>query len=102
INEVLTHTDLPLEDAIELRNLSSQSVNLSGWWLSDDRGTLQKYQIPSGTTLPGNGYVVIYETHFTNRNEAAYPFALSSKGDEVVLSAASNGTLTGYRTSVKF
>jgi hypothetical protein len=102
INEALTHTDLPLEDAIELRNLTAQSINIGGWWLSDDKGTLQKYQIPSPTTLPANGFVVIYETHFTNRNEAAIPFALSSMGDEIVLSVSSNGLLTGFRTSVEF
>src|SRR5262249_32296440 len=102
INEVLTHSDLPLEDAIELLNLSAQSIDISGWWLSDDNGTLQKYQIPSPTVLPPHGFTVIYETHFTNRNEAAVPFALSSSGDETVLSAAANNTLTGYRASVKF
>ncbi|HEY2951408.1 MAG TPA: lamin tail domain-containing protein, partial [Verrucomicrobiae bacterium] len=102
INEVLTHTDLPLEDAIELQNLTAQPIDVGGWWLSDDNGTLQKYQIPSPTILPASGFTVIYETHFTNRNEAALPFALSSAGDETVLSAAANNALTGYRTSVKF
>src|SRR5258705_3192745 len=102
ISEALTHTDLRLEDAIELRNLTAQSINIGGWWLSDDNGSLQKYQIPSPTTLPANGFVVIYETHFTNRNEAAVPFALSSKGDEIVLSVSSNGVLTGFRARVDF
>ncbi|MEY2410199.1 MAG: hypothetical protein QOF48_2869, partial [Verrucomicrobiota bacterium] len=102
INEVLTHTADPLEDAIELRNLTGQNIELGGWWLSDDNGTLQKYQIPFGTILPANGYTVIYETHFTNHNDAAIPFALSSKGDEVVLSAAAGGSLTGFRTSASF
>src|SRR5262249_52772633 len=66
INEVLTHTDEPLEDAIELYNLTAQPIDLGGWWLSDDNGTLKKYQIPSPTILPAHGFVVIYETHFTN------------------------------------
>ena len=102
ISEVLTHTDEPLEDAIELRNLTGQDIDVGGWWLSDDQGTLQKYQLPFPTVVPANGYAVVYETHFTNRNEAAYPFALSSTGDETVLSAATNNALTGFRTSVKF
>jgi hypothetical protein len=102
INEALTHTDLPFEDAIELRNLTAQSINISGWWLSDDKGTLQKYQIPTPTTLPANGFVVIYENQFTNREIAAIPFALSSGGDEVVLSATTNNALTGFRTAVGF
>src|SRR5206468_10369267 len=95
INEALTHSDEPLEDAIELFNLTDQLIDVSGWWLSDDKGTLQKYQIPFPTTLPAHGFAVVYETHFTNRIEAAIPFALSSHGDEVVLSAATNNALTG-------
>ena len=30
INEVLTHTDLPLEDAIELHNLTGSPIDVSG------------------------------------------------------------------------
>lgn len=102
INEVLTHTDEPLEDAIELRNLTGEAIDISGWWLSDDNGTLLKYQIPFPTIVPANGFAVIYENQFTNREIAAIPFALSSGGDEVVLSAAANNALTGYRTAVDF
>jgi hypothetical protein len=100
INEALTHTDEPLEDAIELHNLSEEPVDIGGWWLSDDQGTLQKYQIPLSTVVPAHGFVVIYETVFTNRETAAVPFALSSQGDEVVLSACA--TFTGWRTRVDF
>lgn len=35
INEALSHTDPPLEDAIELRNLTAAPVDISHWWLSD-------------------------------------------------------------------
>jgi hypothetical protein len=102
INEVLTHTDEPLEDAIELRNLTGSAIDVGGWWLSDDEGTLQKYRIPVPTIIPPAGFVVIYENVFTNREIAAVPFALSSKGDEVVLSAYANNALTGYRARVDF
>jgi len=102
INEVLTHTDLPLEDAIELRNLTGSPIDVGGWWLSDDEGTLLKYQIPPPAVIPANGFLVVYENVFTNREIAAVPFALSSQGDEVVLSAYANNALTGYRTRVDF
>ncbi|MBN2508107.1 MAG: lamin tail domain-containing protein [Verrucomicrobia bacterium] len=102
INEVLTRTDAPLEDAIELHNLTSQPVDIGGWWLSDDTSTLEKYQLPSPTVLPPFGFVVFYEESFTNAELAAMPFALSSGGDEVVLAAAVNHTLTGYRARVQF
>src|SRR5262249_46385447 len=35
INEVLTHTDLPLEDAIELYNPNPFPTNIANWWLSN-------------------------------------------------------------------
>jgi hypothetical protein len=102
INEALTHTDEPLEDAIELRNLTGVPIDVGGWWLSDDNGELRKYQIPSPKIVPANGFVVIYENVFTNAELAAVPFALGSDGDEVVLSAATNNTLTGFRSAVDF
>ncbi len=102
IHEVLTHTDLPLEDAVELRNLSAGAVDVGGWWLSDDDGALTKYQIPAPNIIPPGGYLVVYENALTNAETAAIPFGLSSLGDEVVLSASTNGRLTGWRARVDF
>lgn len=105
INEALTHTDPPFEDAIEIRNVAGgSSVNINGWWLSDARGQPQKYQIPPSTNLPGNGFRVFYENRFNNSDFAVTPFSLSSsKGDQIYLSAVdANGVLTGYRAVVEF
>lgn len=104
INEVLSHTDLPLEDAIELRNVSAVPVNIGGWWLSDSRRALQKCQLPPGFTIPAGGYAVFYEARFNNSDQAALPFGLSSSdGDQVHLSAIlGNGALSGYRATADF
>jgi lamin tail-like protein/CotH protein len=104
VNEVLTHTDPPMEDAIELHNLSGAAVNIGGWWLSDSRRQLRKYQIPPNTSIAAGGYAVFYEERFNNRDVAADPFALSSSdGDEVYLSPISgSGALNGYRASADF
>ncbi len=102
INEVLSHTDLPLEDAIELRNLSAAPVDVGAWWLSDDDSALTKYQIPSPNVIAPGGYLVVYENVLTNAETAAVPFGLSSLGDEVVLSASANGRLSGWRARVDF
>ena len=56
INEVLTHTDPPLEDAIELANLTAVPVNIGGWYLSDSQSQLQKFRIPDGTVIPAGGF----------------------------------------------
>jgi hypothetical protein len=103
INEVLAHTDLPLEDAIEIRNVGSSSVNISGWWLSDSRGTPTKYQIPNVPPIPAGGHRVFYEYQFNDRDAGPIPFSFSSaNGDEVYLSAATNNTLTGTRAQAEY
>ncbi len=105
INEALTHTDPPFEDAIELRNLTAFPVNIQNWWLSDAKGSLRKYRITNSVTIPANGYVVFYEYQFNNdptNNPNAFSLS-SANGDEIYLSIGdSSGNLTGYRTSVDF
>ncbi|MGC8743043.1 MAG: lamin tail domain-containing protein [Verrucomicrobiia bacterium] len=104
INEALTHTDPPLEDAIELYNPTDQPMDISGWYLSDSDNNLKKYRIPAGTIIPPRGYKVFYEYQF-NSDPGVNPlaFALSALGDQIYLSTADSlGELTGYRTMVKF
>jgi len=103
INEVLSHADPPFEDAIEIRNTGGVSVNVTGWYLSDDRTALRKYRIPSGS-VPANGYRVFYQYQFNPLPGDPTSFALTSaRGDEVYLSAVdAQGVLTGYRAKVEF
>ena len=104
VNEALAHTDPPLEDAIELRNLTMSTVDISGWWLSDDKDYLNKYRIPTNTTIAPGGYVVFYEYQFNPNAGLNQSFSLSSaKGDQIYLSQGDGGgNLTGYRASAKF
>jgi hypothetical protein len=61
INEVLSHSDgNPYSyDWIELHNTTGSSIDISGWFLSDDASKLDKYVIQPGTSIPDNGYVVL-------------------------------------------
>jgi hypothetical protein len=88
INEVLTHTDPPLQDTIELLNTTSQTLDISGWLLSDTASDLAKYTFPANTTLAPGAYLLIDETQFNSdpENPDSNGFALSSgKGDSVWL-----------------
>ncbi|HYG22244.1 MAG TPA: lamin tail domain-containing protein [Verrucomicrobiae bacterium] len=76
INEYLAHTDLPQRDYIELFNTSTQPVNVSGLWLSDDVDT-NKFRIPNGTMIPAGGFLA-----FT---DAQLGFSLSSAGETILL-----------------
>ena len=102
VNEVLTHTDPPLEDAIELYNPGSTDVSIGGWFISNAETDFQKYRIPDGTLLPARGYKVFYEYQFDSTNGA--PFTLNSAhGDSVLVSEADGaGNLTGYRAQISF
>jgi hypothetical protein len=103
ISEVLSHTDLPVEDAIEIQNVGATSVNVSGWWLSDSRGAPRKYQIPAIAPIAPGGFRVFYEYHFNDGDVAPIPFSLNSgDGDEVYLSATTNSALTGARAQAEF
>lgn len=104
INEALTHTDPPFEDAIELQNLTSSEIDVSGWYLSDTDNDYRKFRIPDGTIIAPGGFKVFYETNFNSEPGLSTSFSLSSaQGDQIHLSTAdTNGILTGYRTSVKF
>jgi hypothetical protein len=74
INEILAHTDEPDLDFVELYNHSTNSVDLSGCWLSDSPDT-NKFQIPNGITLSAGAKISF------DQNQLG--FALSADGDDV-------------------
>jgi hypothetical protein len=94
INEVLSHTDLADGDRIELRNLTTLALNLTGYYLSDDSANRTKYRIPNGTTIAPNGFLAFNQSsNFGPPNTAGTPFGLSELGDELYLTSA-NGITT--------
>lgn len=101
INEILTHTDLPQLDSIELFNPTSAAVALGGWYLTDDSAAPLKFRIPDGTTLPAGAFRYFTEDDF---NPGGNGFALLSTGDEVYLFSGTTGgtNLTGYSYGVPF
>ena len=101
INEALAHTDPPLEDAIELRNTSASPVSITGWFLSNTKDNLRKYQITNTAPIPAGGYAVIYEYQFNNGTTNAFTLN-SAHGDEIWLTATTSGVETGDRATVEF
>ncbi|NLF32934.1 MAG: hypothetical protein GX591_18865, partial [Planctomycetes bacterium] len=87
INEVLTHTDEPQYDAVELLNVSDHAVDLGGWVISDSSGNYAKFAIPAGTVLQPGQYVVFDEQDFNLPGDPS-AFALDGdRGDDVWLLA---------------
>ena len=115
INEVLTHTDIPDVDSIELHNTTGESIDIGGWFLSDTwgsslnplNGDYKKFQIPAGTTIPAGGYIVFDEDDFNPieiGGGSLIQFALDgAHGDNVWLMQADGlGNLTHFADHVEF
>ncbi len=103
VNEVLAHTDLPQVDSIELFNPSTNTVNIGGWFISDDFFVPKKYRIATGTTISPLGCVVFDESQFNNQSIATNNFRLTSTGDDVWLfSGDATTNLTGYYHGFNF
>jgi len=90
INEFLAHTDDPQVDSIELFNRSTQPIDLSGAWLSDEPGT-NKFRLIDGTTIAGRGFLVF------DQNQLG--FSLSADGEQIFLV---NSNQTRVLDSVRF
>ncbi|CAN5377447.1 hypothetical protein BH23VER1_BH23VER1_14000 [soil metagenome] len=96
VNEVLTHTDPPLSDSIEIANTSGAPLDISGWFLSDTKSNYRKFRIPEGTTIPQDGYLVFDEDDFapsTTRPISSYSGTASAPPTTVT--SNSHGLATG-------
>ncbi len=106
INEVLSHTDPPQVDAIELVNVSTGSVAIGGWVLGDTRRGPGSFAVPGGARIEAGEYVVYNEGDFnpTPSNPATHHFALDgAHGDAVwLLETDAGGKVRRIADSVTF
>ncbi len=74
------------EDWIELYNTNNHSVDLGGFYLSDDTSNLSNWQIPTGTSIAANGYLIIWCDNDLNDGPLHANFKLSAGGEAAILS----------------
>ena len=79
-------------DWIEVENVSSRSLDVSGMHLSDKEGE-GRYTFPEGTILPPGGYAVIWCSGETGAGAAYAPFRLTRAGETVILTDKNGGVL---------
>ncbi|HET6244273.1 MAG: CotH kinase family protein [Bacteroidetes bacterium] len=80
-------------DWIELHNFGTVSVNLSGWYIKD-KNSSRKFEIPFGTMIPSNGYIVfscdtkkfVANFPYVKNFIGQLPFDFKSSGDLITLS----------------
>ena len=108
INEVLAHSHDTASDWIELKNTTASAINIGGWYLSNSDTNVMKYRFAAGTSIPANGYQIVYENNTFGPNSSdpgrLIPFALSENSESVCLTSVldANSKLTGYREKEDF
>ena len=92
INEIMSsNTTTAQDDAgeyddwIELYNKSASPVDLSGWYLTDKTDNLTKFQLPNGTTINGNDYLIIWADEDGSQGLLHANFKLSASGETLML-----------------
>jgi hypothetical protein len=92
------------EDWIELYNPVEDNIDLSGWIIRDNNNS-NRFTFPSGSFIPGNGYIVVSrDTLKFNSLHTNIPgvygninFGLSSDGDVIYLFDAENNLIDSVR-----
>ncbi|MDG2125368.1 MAG: lamin tail domain-containing protein, partial [Verrucomicrobiales bacterium] len=95
-NNTLEDADGDASDWLEVHNPNAFPLNIGGYYLTDDPVALTRWQIPSGITLPGGGYLVVFASG-KNRAEAGAElhtsFSLNSGGEYLALVAPDGTTV---------
>ena len=74
------------DDWIELFNLTSGTIDLSGYYLSDTKKDVTKWKFPEKTSIASNGYLIIWADNDTLEAGLHATFKLSASGEEAILS----------------
>lgn len=96
INEVMAENnnsvadqDGEFDDWVELYNVTGSAINLSGYHLSDrPNANPLMWQIPAGTVIPANGYLIIWLDEDTLQDGLHANFKMSASGESISLSDA--------------
>jgi hypothetical protein len=81
----VTDPDGEYDDWIELYNNSSEPFDLSGYFLTDDASNLTKWQIPAGTVIEAEGYLIIWADEDGEQEGLHANFKLSASGEDLIL-----------------
>ncbi len=102
INEFMASNDITVadqngeyDDWIELYNNSATTINLEGYFLSDDANNLMKWAFPTGAFIDGNGYLIIWADSDESQPGLHTNFKLSAAAESVFLVDAFGAIMDG-------
>jgi hypothetical protein len=73
------------EDWVELFNKGNNAVNISGYYVTDNPDNLDKWQIPTGTTLLPGEYLILWCDEDSSEGIFHTNFKLTKAGEQVYL-----------------
>lgn len=92
------------EDWVELYNAGTESVDISGWHLSDKDDNPAKWEFPSGTVIAPGQFMVIYcsgrDGVFSGRFHTNFKLSQTTGKDGILLSDESENILEYYDLSI--
>jgi hypothetical protein len=93
------------EDWIELYNPTGATMNLQGYYLSDDSTDATKWQMPAGVTIPANGFARFWASGRDNVSFTHYHTNFKLKQtknnkEDIVLSDPSGNIIDGVRLEI--
>lgn len=92
-DSTITDQDGEYDDWIELYNNGTETVDLSGYFLSDDDTDIAQWAFPDGTSIEPNGYLIIWADEDTDQDGLHASFKLSASGEYAILSNPDTTTL---------
>ncbi|MEM1448493.1 MAG: lamin tail domain-containing protein [Planctomycetota bacterium] len=78
-----------LEDWFEIHNPTTETLDLSGFHLSDDADEPLKWQVPAGVTVAPGGHLLFWADDDEDQGNTHTNFRLSSGGETLILSGPS-------------
>jgi Spore coat assembly protein len=92
INEFLASNEATMadqdneyDDWIELYNNSNETVDLGGYYLSDDSEDLTQWTFPIGTTIGANGYLIVWADKDEDQTGLHANFKISASSGKLFL-----------------
>lgn len=87
-------------DWVEIYNGSGDSIDLSGWHLTDDLDDPMKFEFKHKDLMPGEYYVIEASSHTSLQNDSVAKFGISISGKTLYLIDAEGGVRDIFKTGM--
>ena len=103
-SDALTDEDGDSSDWIEIYNHSDTTVDLAGWYLTDDKESLMRWRFPAGVSLEPGEFLLVFasgKNRIENLDELHTNFKLDRQGEYLGLVEA-DGVTIAYEYEPRF